>query len=956
MVSFTALTRKVTVAATAALALTLTSVASPALAADDDTQQSDRVLQSVDVGLGADGSINTISDTQISLTYSDKVESSTTTKGHDPAEVMEFLPVRVLTTYSTPDSRGTDLNDLAGYTGRVTIQLSIQNLTLEPEEMSYDVGGQGRRRVELVGAPLTVVASTNLGISPGQVVTGAPGSTDTVTNGVLSQDEEGNSQLQWATILAPPQLPASTTFTVVADVEDFTVPEFDLTVQPGYVSDPSMGQLVAGAFGPRGASETKLIGDTITLMTELDGILSETGTIITEARQTLQASADTVGTKTIADLQQSIASITASTDSMRSTLEGLNSAMTTVLQTSNSAVTGQIQSTTAAVSALIGNPEQSVPRLATDGQGCSVVVDPGEEAQTIYGSLLKVSALLGAYADATQQCQGAIQQQIVDILGPDIPTDTEVTPETVAELCQDAPTSVTCQLYSAKEEFASMLYKLGQDTAEIVAGLDGNAVEQATDSVANLHVLVAELDPSITTLEQSQENLDEISEKITQLETELDNLNRTAQLGQAAVNDMVTARQNIHNAVCAVVPVKSVAPEPVEPIDPEPAEPVDPEPAEPVDPEPVEPVDPGTTEPTAPGESTPEPTPDWRNSPLTKDEIDEILKYVSNTSCYGERFRGPAHRLPTSLETLANDNLTAWNSVVVATSRIAEGDNADQFAMLVDLKAAVADYEASLQLAISDTERVDAITQLREDYATLEASTQEAVEAVNVVNLNYQNTQDRMENLFEEKRDDIGLELYGVINESIGAVSGQRAQTVTAIDAAFMSIINQMNASAGNIATTGAITATAAQAELTDVNEVMTAQMQEVLDIGLQGIEGNVSNAVVDLQASNALLTDDIQRVLNDIGVNSVEGSGLLGIIASSAASTSLADTQIATVSETTTEFANLQRENLGDNKTLSAQTRAAAARYQTMPPFATLENPTIQYTTVYSFTLGGDK
>lgn len=125
---------------------------------------------------------------------------------------------------------------------------------------------------------------------------------------------------------------------------------------------------------------------------------------------------------------------------------------------------------------------------------------------------------------------------------------------------------------------------------------------------------------------------------------------------------------------------------------------------------------------------------------------------------------------------------------------------------------------------------------------------------------------------------------------------------------------------------------------------------------GIASIDNSVSNATVDLEASNTLLTNDIQRVLSDIGVNSVESGGLLGTIANSAATTGLADEQIAQASSSTLEYANAQRGSLGRNAMANAQLRATAARSEVIDPFMIEPNPNVDYTIVYNFNVGGDK
>src|SRR5699024_7201832 len=100
------------------------------------------------------------------------------------------------------------------------------NLTLTSSDLTYDVAGESRESPALVGTPLSVAGSVELaGIQASEVVSDAE--SESSTNGVVSQTSEGDAVVQWGTVLAPPQSEATTTFQLVADVDDFDVPDID---------------------------------------------------------------------------------------------------------------------------------------------------------------------------------------------------------------------------------------------------------------------------------------------------------------------------------------------------------------------------------------------------------------------------------------------------------------------------------------------------------------------------------------------------------------------------------------------------------------------------------------------------------------------------------------------------------------------------------------------------------
>ena len=113
-------------------------------AADDDPQ---RVLQSVSVGVGPDGSITGIDSTSISKT--DSSDLTTADESFDPASVAGDLPVRILTSYRLGDRSGTDLSEIVGESGRVEIEVVVQNTTVRPQKLTYDVDSTERSQFAL---------------------------------------------------------------------------------------------------------------------------------------------------------------------------------------------------------------------------------------------------------------------------------------------------------------------------------------------------------------------------------------------------------------------------------------------------------------------------------------------------------------------------------------------------------------------------------------------------------------------------------------------------------------------------------------------------------------------------------------------------------------------------------------------------------------------------------------
>ena len=409
----------------------------------------DRVLQSVSLAMQSDGSLNQIGDTVV-VSRGESGASDTYNTSYDPSKVVDELPVRVVSSYRTDHSSGTDLADLTGFTGRVTIDLAVQNLTVQPQQVSYDAGGRSHSTTAMVGAPLTVVASASLPeIDPATVVT-APksGSSDAdTTNGVLSRTADQGAQVQWATILAPPQLSATANLRLVLDAKDFVVPTVDLSVQPGLVTDPSVGALVDAAFNPKNSDELALESRTIGVIGDVNDVLTRASSQISKVRKTLDTTSKTLGTKTVLALQQDTKQIDTSLKQSDQNLDSLDKALQSSLKSTSSSTLESLASTVSQLDGLLGDTSAAPPQPTVSGAGCSSTVTPPKAGGSVYASLLQVTAQLEAYAKTTQDCKVELQQTILTTIGPAAPDD---------EACADDATSVTCSLNAVRSSFADI--------------------------------------------------------------------------------------------------------------------------------------------------------------------------------------------------------------------------------------------------------------------------------------------------------------------------------------------------------------------------------------------------------------------------------------------------------------------------------------------------------------------
>lgn len=439
-----------------------------------------RALQSVDVDLAEDGTVTAVRSDLATVGGEDG--STSEEADLDPTEVVDDLPVRVLTSYRLGDRVGTDLSEIEGEEGRVEVTVTVQNLTVRPERVEYDANGAGRSAYALVGAPLTVIASAGMGEgSLASVVTEPDEDGDTVTNGLLSRASGGESQVQWAAMLAPPRLGTTATFTLVQDTDSFEVPDLDVSVQPGLVTDGSVQSLVRSAFDEDASSTLSMESSTIGLIAEVGGVLSQAGTVLGQVRDSLSGTVGNLGQRTIGELQSSTSGVTASLLGVASSIEALDSQVSGQLASTSSDLTAQLDSTLDEVRSVLGDPAtDKEPKDVAVGQGCDVALpsypDRLDGRLSIYQQVLQVRARLETLEDASGACGESVRESLLESLGS---ADTST--------CTEDSTTATCAIAAARAGVEEQAAGFDEFRDDIASFYDSPALGDLAGQVERLN-------------------------------------------------------------------------------------------------------------------------------------------------------------------------------------------------------------------------------------------------------------------------------------------------------------------------------------------------------------------------------------------------------------------------------------------------------------------------------------
>ena len=884
-----------------------------------------RVLQAVEVTLAGDGAITAIDGTAISL---DDVDGSTRSErtSYRTEDVVDDLPVRISTEYRTEERRGTNLEDLAGYTGQVEIDIQLENLTLKPTELSYDVGGESRNALALVGTPLSVAAATTLpGVDPSAIVMGEAGEG---TSGVVSTTPDGDAAVQWAALLAPPQTEARETFTLVADVKDFSVPEFDVAVQAGLNTDLSFDGVVTSAFDGDGTSELAIQRQAITLIAEINEVLNRAGTTITEVRTNLEDTSTTLGQRAARNLEASSRALTADMQVVGQQLSSLDRQLESSVSGTESAMTAQLAQIVGSMSAMLGDTRAQAPRFEP-GDGCDAAPEQDPEAGTIFGMFLLLSGQLEAYAEGAESCRGLILTQIDRSLGPEAPNQ---------DVCVgDTEDSLTCALFRAHTSVNIAAADLVAEGERLIEELDGAAVTRTQEAHESLRVRIDNVAAEVAELETSDAPA-ELETLLADLRRMLENAESTVtsidtiRVQQAAAVQMLqpedpVLRQHmqIANTICDLVDAgdlnqgtaRGLLQQIIVPtwcddraaLNPVPEDPENPEnPEGPVDPvEPVEPVE----IPAAPGSLEAE-----RRTHLERwITVGDMLDPENAASVDAQ-----LARLVTELERRVAE--------VHRLAELAASETAELHRGITELRASINDVQLL-------SEEVDGrLADVAEQQTELEQS----------IRAGFERTAERMADSVEHETD-----------QQIARVSARVERDKEQIADSFTTLVTQLRGTS-RVMVNSAREGVDAQHERLQSTETSAVQaLDERTTDALSRIDHAVAGATADIDGASAQLTDSLSRVLLDLGDPQVQGSGILGAMSASAAKSGTADYQLALASQQAAGFANVQSEAATEVFLRQAQFAAALAAAEDFPAFHLDVPAGASSRTLYSFHIGGE-
>lgn len=932
------------------------------------------VLQNVNIQMGRDGEVSSIESTNIYVNDKDRTSSSSNVQ-FKPKDVVNDLPVRVSLQYSTERGSGTNLNDLNGYSGEITIKVTVENLTVKTEDVTYDASGTSRTSPAPVGTPFSIAASTVLSGSPTQVIT-TPDAANSSTNGVVSTNDEGKAVVQWGAISAPPVTGSSSSFVLKVKAKDFSAPTFNISVQPGFASDLSGAGIITNGFTSQDASQVALLQRTIDTVNEVNTTLTSASSQVAQVRQSLDDTSATLGKDTAEHLKTQNESLTKTMQGLQANIESLQKDLSEASRTNNSQLISQLERTVAALHSMLGDTTAR-PNVSVSHSGgrCVVHREEGASSRSVYGNLVQLSAVLNAYAEASSDCQQDLTASIREIVGPEHPT---------AETCSSNG-SVTCALFGASVTVQSSLIALVATGEKIVDHLQPEYLKGANN---NYSALKRQMDELVEQVEKDPSSLDadavrSLSEKVSaarqsvnqmketssRLIESIKNVHSRAASARAELVDgsgsMSAQNKELAEQLCALSTERggSLSAEQVEHLrgyltasscggaaSPS-AAPSSEAPSEAPSPAPSESAS------VAPSEApSAEPTATEGNTRVITVENANERTYTSNT---------PAARTP--MEQRIAAAAAAWDEVLAATSMDdpKEGlarDAKDLNDAVNAVDGALGEVEKTLNDAANpqnqDAEKKEEPTE--EAKVSLRDRIHSASDAVNALGKNLEDMTNMQADLstaikeaFKESADETRESLTSMISEEIRKVSRDGSSSASAAKEAFSASVAGITDTANTVVQVAGESIEVQHKDMNDRIEGLRQSLDSVTERSLVALSTRAENATRDLAGASVQLNNDLSKLMLDLGDSNAEGAGLLGALKSNSAKAGAADYQLALAMQNAQGYTNLRSEDIAALQKRQAQFKASLQRLRSLPTFHLSNAGSAEVKTVYTFQIG---
>ncbi len=229
--------------------------------------------------------------------------------------------------------------------------------------------------------------------------------------------------------------------------------------------------------------------------------------------------------------------------------------------------------------------------------------------------------------------------------------------------------------------------------------------------------------------------------------------------------------------------------------------------------------------------------------------------------------------------------------------------------------------EAISQAASSSEDTDEKLSQIQDVLEGLTATEESLSEIAGLLSKRNDSLRDNLESLKLQNESNYDTTLEQA-DYTLAALEGTSLEF-------FTDLSGQLTTSADEIQTTGILSLTNTQQVVEETNQNLGDETVATLEENSVYVTDRLSSASADATSVSDLLAEDIQKVLADIGENTLGGGGLLGAIASANGQLLMAGANMGESSMQVVDYQNEQRALLSDYLLSAAVLKTSLARLE---------------------------
>jgi hypothetical protein len=360
-----------------------------------------------------------------------------------------------------------------------------------------------------------------------------------------------------------------------------------------------------------------------------------------------------------------------------------------------------------------------------------------------------------------------------------------------------------------------------------------------------------------------------------------------------------------------------------------------------------------------------------REGRLSAQQAERLRSYLTSAPCEptdGNETPAQELRPPLGfkdpLDARLEGQAAAWDAVLAATDTTAPDQAIGQ--AFTNLTATMDAIDAKLEAISEATKALDSaatgnVTSTRHDLEALNGALGDAIDSSARVGTTLAALKEQQDGLGEKIKQSLrdasaetAAEVYKTVDEQVRQVSEIGDAGSEAVITAFNRSISGLKSTSDEVVNDAEGTVNKQRDELFQQSDALAASLAQGTQSSLANIASSTAGSTRDVEGASALLISSLNKVMLDLGDRSVNGSGLLGSMAASAAKADTADYQLALASQNAEGYANIRSRDVAGLLLRQAQFKASLTAVDELPPFH-LEVPQgAKSQTLYTLKIGG--